>query len=243
MENTMLQIVDVTIIMPLYNEEKTIENTIKLWIETLDNEKITWRIEIYNDGSTDSSNKIIEKLAKNNPNIRLYSFENKGFSKTLFEAYSNVSNTEYVFHTDSDIGISPKDFSLLWKERFENDFIIGCRLNRKQSFKRKLATCGAAFIIATLFNRFKIVVHDTNAPFRLIKTDILKKFLSTIEKEYPYANLFMCAYCLKRKFKIKEIGVEHDNSERKSYLNNIKTLLKNELKSIIYLIEYFIRLS
>ena len=234
---------DITVLMPMYNEEESIKNTLEKWVLTLEKLNLNWKIEIYNDGSKDNSRNIIEKMSEENPNIIIHSRENKGFSKTLYEAYDKVSDTEYIFHTDSDTEINPEDFEMLWNERNNADLITGRRMNRKQTLMRKIATKFAAFYIALLFNGCRIQINDTNIPFKLMKLSLLKEIIKTFDDTNPYPDLFVCAYCCKKKLKIKEVPVEHDNSERKSWLDNIPKLIKSEFDSVRTLLMYRFRLK
>jgi glycosyltransferase involved in cell wall biosynthesis len=238
------EIKDVTIVMPLYNEEKIIKDYLNDWIKILNELQINWSIEIYNDGSTDCSTDIIKEFFNQYPDIILHNREHKGFSKTLYEAYKNTNNTNYVFHSDSDNELSPQFFKILWNERNNADLIIGRRINRKQSLKRFIATYFASIIISFLFSKSKkILVHDTNVPFRLLKHQLLNNILNTIDENYPYPNLFMVAYCLKNKLNICEIDTEHNKNNSYSTLNNTLRLIKEEIVSFVYLIIYYFKLN
>jgi len=234
---------DVSVVMPLYNESKGIEKIIYKWINVLEKLNLDYSIEIFNDGSIDNSSDIIEKISKDNPYVKLHNYAHFGFSRTLYNAYKNTKNSEYIFHADSDNDICPEEFIKLWKERDKANFIIGKRMNRKQTLMRKIATVCASFLISIFFSNGKLLIHDANIPFKLVKSSLLKEFLDTIDCNFPYPDLFLCAYCLKKKLKIIEIPVEYQNSNRKGWLNNIITLHISEIKSVIALIFYKLRLK
>lgn len=224
---------DLIIIMPLYNESQTIKNTLNLWINTLEKLNINYIIEIYNDGSTDNSSDVIKNI--NNPKIKLIENPHQGFSKTLYNAYKNVEETEFVFHADSDDEISPVYFEEFWQNRNNADLIIGKRIHREQSIYRKIATNMATYTISFLYGKG---ITDTNIPFRLLKRKDLQDFIKTFPENFLYPNLFLCAYFLKNKKKIIEIPVEYYNKiKRKSHLNNIIKLI---IHSIISFIELFL---
>ncbi len=54
--------IDLAIIMPVYNEEKLVEATILNWIKLLRSLNISFHYHIYDDGSTDSSIEILQLL-------------------------------------------------------------------------------------------------------------------------------------------------------------------------------------
>ena len=233
---------DLIILMPLYNEEKTIYETINNWINVLNNLKINYQIKIFNDGSTDYSANIVNDIAKENKNIIIYNNKHLGYSKIMYNAYKQINNAEYIFQSDSDIEINPDNFKLFWESKDSADLIIGRRNNREQNIFRLLASNYAQKVVNILFNRSKkIIIHDVNIPFRLLKKEILDKILDTISPNYLYVNLFISAYFLKNNLRIKEISVEYNKPKRKSHLDNIIKLSIHELISLIQLIEYKIK--
>ena len=56
---------ELSLIFPIYNEEKTIKKTLLEWKRLLDKLLINYEIIIAEDGSTDKTRKILEKLIKN----------------------------------------------------------------------------------------------------------------------------------------------------------------------------------
>ncbi|MBQ2644018.1 glycosyltransferase [bacterium] len=217
---------DIVIIMPLFNEGSTIKKTLEIWIDVLETLKLNYRIEIYNDGSNDNSEQRIEEITDENSNVFLYNCEHKGFSHTLFFAYKNSYDAEYVFHADSDTDINPNEFKKIWNERYKADLIIGYRQNRSQSKLRQIATKCSCLFISFLFNNFKITVKDMNTPFKLIKKTLLNDFLNTINETFPFPDLFLCAYCLEKKVNIEEIPILFSNSKKQGYLDKKIFLLK-----------------
>ncbi len=230
--------IDIIVIMPIYNEEKIIVKTINRWDSVLSKLSLNYKIEIYNDGSTDNCSKVVEKVTKTNSNVVLINNVHKGFSKTLYYAYKNCGDADYIFHADADNEISPEDFELLWKERGNADLVIARRVNRSQPIHRKIATNMAKNIIALLFSQSNKIINDTNVPFRLLKKELLDKIINTIDERNLYPNIFICAYCLKKQMRIIEIPLNHNNHNRQSYLNNFLKLTYDEIISFIQLIKY-----
>ena len=233
---------DLIIIMPLFNEGKTIHETINKWINVLNKLEINYQIRIFNDGSTDNSANIINSITNENKNIILYNNQHLGFGKTLYNAYKQAKDGEYIFHADSDIEIDPENFKLFWENKDNADLIIGRRNNREQNLFRFIASNLAKKFVAVMFSKSKkIIINDVNIPFRLMKRNTLDKILDTISPNYLYANLFISAYYLKNNLKIKEISVEYNKPKRKSHLDNIIKLSIHEVISLIQLIEYKIK--
>ena len=115
-----------SIIIPVYNEEKTIVQILEK-IKSNSPDKFKYEIIVIDDGSTDQSRKLIEdnkhlfnKLLKNETN------KGKGFS--VKKGISNATGTHIIFQ-DADFEYDPKDFKKFEKIflDFNADGIVGSR--------------------------------------------------------------------------------------------------------------------
>nr|WP_263313771.1 glycosyltransferase family 2 protein [Mammaliicoccus sp. Marseille-Q6498] len=109
----------VSIIIPIYNAEKTIKET----IETITS-KYSHEIICINDGSKDNSAEIISNI--NNPNIVLINRENKGAAATRNEGI-DLAKGEYIMFCDADDKLSENiiDKMVDTIEEFKTDIVIG----------------------------------------------------------------------------------------------------------------------
>lgn len=87
----------ISIILPVYNAEKTIEKTI---LSIIKQEKITFELIIINDGSNDGTPNILNKYS-NNRNIKVFSQKNKGVSAARNKGMHKATG-KYCFFIDSD---------------------------------------------------------------------------------------------------------------------------------------------
>ena len=85
----------ISIIVPMYNVEETIERCIESIIHT------PAEIILVNDGSIDNTLKICEKYVKNNCNIKVVSQENKGLRIARYTGIQNATK-EYIMFLDGD---------------------------------------------------------------------------------------------------------------------------------------------
>ncbi len=118
----------VSVIIPVFNEEKTILKILEK-VSSLKNKDIDLEIIVINDGSTDSTSSILKsndklytKLIENESN------RGKGFS--VKKGIQN-SNGEYIIFQDADLEYDPEDFLKFFGiiEKFNPDLIIGSRFN------------------------------------------------------------------------------------------------------------------
>lgn len=91
---------DLSIIVPLYNAESYVEGCINSLLNQ-DIDKKLYEIIIINDGSTDSSYAIVERLSKSYKNITLFNQHNQGPGATRNTGIA-LAKGEYIYFIDSD---------------------------------------------------------------------------------------------------------------------------------------------
>ncbi|MGC9079781.1 MAG: glycosyltransferase, partial [Nanopusillaceae archaeon] len=90
----------VSIIVPAYNEEKNIGETLKRLVK-LDYPKDKLEIIVVDDGSTDNTSEVVRKYIEKYPNIKLFRKENGGKASALNYGIKN-STGEYIVTLDAD---------------------------------------------------------------------------------------------------------------------------------------------
>ena len=99
----------VSIIIPLYNKERAIENTVKSVLrQTYNNIEVV----IVDDGSTDNSRKIVEKISESDNRIFLYHKENGGVSSARNYGLK-MAKGKWVTFLDADDEIMPNNVEVL----------------------------------------------------------------------------------------------------------------------------------
>ena len=117
---------NIDVIIPCYNEEKTIEETI---IRSIENLSTKDNLLIVDDGSTDKSNFLIKNLANKFSNISLIKHEkNLGKGASIQTALKKVKN-EIVIIQDSDLEYNPSEYKKLINPilKLKADVVYGSR--------------------------------------------------------------------------------------------------------------------
>ena len=182
------------IVMPAYNEEENIEEIVTSWYDILQFGGSNSKIVIADSGSVDKTNLILKKLQKKYPNIQILSNGLKQHGPKLIELYKYAieNGADWIFQTDSDGQTNPKEFEKFWNLRDKYDAIIGNRVVRGDGKSRK-------FVENTLCRMLKIIfgvkLSDANAPFRLMKSSLVNKYINRFRDDYNLPNVMLSVFC------------------------------------------------
>src|SRR5437588_1301769 len=113
--------IDLTVIIPVYNEVKAIKDTIERLKAAVN--PLGWEIMAVNDGSTDGTKEALEFITGI---IVVHHKVNKGYGASL-KTGIKTANTEYVAFYDADGQHNPDDLINLAKNVDDDDMIIGDR--------------------------------------------------------------------------------------------------------------------
>ena len=217
---------EVLIIIPAYNEELNIVNTVNK-IKKLKPKDYKLDYIVINDGSTDNTLEICQKNKINVINL----IKNLGIGGAVQTGYKYAyyNNYDIAIQFDGD-GQHDENYidDLISTLKHGYDFAIGSRFIKKQKgFK---STKFRQFGIKTLSSLIKlfsgIKIYDVTSGFRACNKDIIKLFAFNYPREYPEPETIIL---LKNNgYKIKEIPVMMH--EREFGTSSIKPL-----KSIYYM--------
>lgn len=181
------------IVMPAYNEEKNIEYVIRSWMPILEGKSKESRIVIANSGSTDMTDKILQNLKEEFGQLIILSTKRKEHGPKVIELYNYAieQNADFIFQTDSDGQTEPKEFPAFWDKRNKYDAVIGWRDKRKDGKARDFVEW---VLCKLLFIFFGVRIPDANAPFRLLKSELLKKYIKRLPENYEIPNVMLTTY-------------------------------------------------
>lgn len=192
---------ELTIIIPVYNEEDNLERVHQEMKQFLSISKKKAKILFVNDGSKDNSQSLIENICKDNEEFTFISFEkNTGLSAAI-KAGFDYTDTPWVGYIDADLQTAPEDFNILMELAGEYDLVTGVRSNRKDSFTKNMSSTIANGIRRAFTDDG---MDDTGCPLKIIRTDMAKKI-----PMFNGLHRFLPAMILLQNGKIKQIPVRH----------------------------------
>lgn len=194
------------ICMPAYNEEANIEEVVEGWYPILKGKSEKSRLVIADSGSKDKTHQILIDLKKKYPKLEILAKTNQYHGPKCIALYKHAikKKADWIFQTDSDGQTNPKEFPKFWTERNKYDAIIGKRLERGDGESRK----NVEKVLCTLLKfYFKVTLPDANAPFRLMRTDLVAKHISRLPDDYNLPNAMLTTYFVYFKEKVKFISI------------------------------------
>lgn len=192
---------ELTVIVPIYNEEENIERVEKELVEYL---KIAIKKTNYllvNDGSTDNSQELIEAICHRNTEFSYIQFKKNCGLSAAIKAGFDYCNTDLVGYIDADLQTSPADFNLLLEHIESHELVTGVRSNRQDSFVKNISST-IANVIRRAFTHDGM--DDTGCPLKIIKTSYAKKI-----PMFKGLHRFLPAMILLQNGSIKQIPVQH----------------------------------
>ena len=159
---------EIAVLMPIHNEANTIEKSVTEFYNVI-NPRMPLELVLSEDGSTDNTENVIERLSEKIPLKAILSTSRKGYAGGIKDGLKLVK-AKYVLITDSDGQQDPRDFWKLWNLRVKYDIVSGWRKKRADALHRKIMSKIFQWRIKSAFNLPNLL--DITAPFKLMKTEV-----------------------------------------------------------------------
>ncbi|MDE6512572.1 MAG: glycosyltransferase [Muribaculaceae bacterium] len=192
---------DLTIIVPVYNEEdncRALEERLGAYVSQ---SKRPACVLFVNDGSTDSSEAKIAAICSRHDNMFYISFAaNCGLSAAI-KAGFDAAESPLVGYIDADLQTAPEDFDLLLDFADDYELVMGIRANRKDTGFKRLQSK-----IANGFRRMMTGddAIDTGCPLKILHTDVARRI-----PMFTGMHRFLPALVGLQQGKVKQVPVRH----------------------------------
>ncbi len=182
------------IVIPAYNESENIRKTVADWYQVIEARGGSGRsrLVVVDDGSTDDTEQILREMKTQYPLMSVQRKPNGGHGSAVIYGYRYAlkQKADYIFQTDSDGQTDPSEFEMFWKRRERYDALFGNRTKRGDGAARAAAERVLCAVLAVIFH---IRIPDANAPFRLMKADYVREYLSYFPADYNLPNVMLTA--------------------------------------------------
>jgi glycosyltransferase involved in cell wall biosynthesis len=194
---------NVSVVIPLLNEEENIPILYDELTQTLQKTDVDYELIFVDDGSRDSSLKILENLQQSDAHICVISLR-KNFGQTAaMSAGFDMASGDIIIAMDADLQNDPADIPMLLEKIDEGaDMVTGWRFNRQDPFlSRKLPSKIANKIISYATG---VHLHDYGCTLKAFRHDVIKTI-----KLYGEMHRFIPAIASAMGVSIAEVKVNH----------------------------------
>lgn len=217
--------------MPAYNEEGNIETVIRQWIPVLNGKSEESRMVIADSGSNDRTHEILAGLKTEFPQLEILEDTGKQHGPKLMALYKYAikQGADYIFQTDSDGQTNPEEFDEFWNNRNEFDAVIGYRPVRGDGASRAFVEKVVCVLLRLYFG---VSVPDANAPFRLMKSELVKKYIDRLPDDYNIPNIMLTTYFSFYREKVFFLPISFKPRQAGENSINIKKIVAIGIKAV-----------
>ena len=225
----------IIIIIPCYNEEKILEDSIEEVLDVVKKLPYDIRIVISDNNSKDKTTEIGKRLAYQNKVIDYVFVGKPGKGAAVMDAFNKYDTDIYGF-MDADLATDLGALGPALDAIEGYDIVIGSRRIKGAKVKRELYRKFTSMVLNFLIRTFlKTKIRDTACGFKFFRSDVIKKILpQVIDRRWTFdTELLILAE--KSGFRIKQVPVEwEEKGARGSRIVPVPTII-GYLKKIMEL--------
>lgn len=194
-----------SVVLPCYNEEENIENTIKDVCDWMSNAGITGEVIAVDDGSADNTAEVLEGLTQQYSMLRVvHHTQNQGYGDAIITG-CDTATMNVIGFMDSDGQFHAEDFANLLPSIEQFPIVVGRRSRRADPFPRLIN----AFLYGRLVRiALGVQIRDINCGMKIFRQDVWP----TIRPRIASGALFNAEVLLRAKgagLRWKQTGVTH----------------------------------
>lgn len=165
---------DISIVVPLYNEEESLPHLIE-WIERVMRENnFSYEVLLIDDGSKDNSWAVIEQLSEKNPNVKGVKFRrNYGKSAALNVGFERVEG-DVIITMDADLQDSPDEIPELYRMIKTEGYDLVSGWKKKRYDSKLMKNLPSKLYNATTRWLSGIKLHDFNCGLKAYRKAVVK---------------------------------------------------------------------
>lgn len=195
--------IDVSVVIPLFNEEESLEPLYLQLVAVLDKLDHSYEIVFVDDGSRDHSFQVLKQIHERDPHVRVIRFRRNFGQSAAFAAGFDFARGEVIITMDADLQNDPNDIPHLLDKINEGfDVVSGWRVHRQDKFvTRRIPSKIANALIGQVTG---VHLHDYGCSLKAYRYDVVKNI-----KLYGEMHRFIPALASWMGTEVAEIPVNH----------------------------------
>ena len=230
--------VEISIVIPAFNEEKIISECLKRTFSYCLDKHSDFEIIIAEDGSDDNTVKIVEDFIQKDERLKLISIKDRLGKGGAIANAMLTAKKKYVAFMDADLSADPFEFQRLFEEVDNFDVIIGSRILRGNlsAVERPSYRTFFSYMYSKLFRfLFKIPIHDPQCGFKLFRKEVIPDLFTEIKTTRFAFDSEVVVKAHNIGLRIKEVPIiwRHEKASKISVFRQIKEM-GQDLLSVWY---------
>jgi len=209
----------ISIIIPIYNEQDSIDGTIESILQLINNNEKDIDIILINDGSTDSTFSFLKKYDQHESITIINRKKNRGYGYSIKEGILS-SKADKVFITDADGSYPIELIPQFINEIVDYDMVIGERTGKEVriGFFNRFAKYILKIIIYILTNMW---IKDLNSGFRIFNRSLIEKYWALIPDGFSLTTTLTVSALINNE-NVKFIPINYHKRVGKSKIRPIR---------------------
>jgi len=238
------------IVIPAYNEENVLEETLEKIIDELGKEA---EIIIVEDGCTDNTPEIAEKLAEKHTQIKHLHFDKRQGKATAIKKAFDQTDREILAFADSDTPTAYKNIPKIIKpiEEENYDIVIGSRHGENSESERGLLRrIHTTYTNKTISTVLKTGINDHQCGFKAIKREKYEEIKPKLKSDKWFLDIELIYFSTQNNYKLKTVPVSYTSDDESSsagleifpeFFKTVYRLKKTEKNSRIHQLEQYFK--
>lgn len=195
----------ISVVVPIKDERDNLlaltDQLLKVLQSREESNASPFEIIYVDDGSTDGSSQILDRLAAEHPAVTVLHFDRNHGQSAGFDAGFKRSNGVLVVTMDGDLQNDPEDIGTLLPYAREYDLVCGWRIERHDTLMRKISS-RVANAVRNAVTRDR--VHDTGCSLKVFRRCVIERL-----QLFNGMHRFFPALALMHGFTVIEVPVRH----------------------------------
>lgn len=202
---------DLSIVIPIYNEEGSLPNLFKqieLHLNSDHYKNINWECILVDDGSEDQSWHEMQNLSAEDERFKFIRLRRNSGQTAALAAGIRGSRGEWIATLDGDLQNDPGDILPLYQKATDEDWdvVSGWRKNRKDPFLRSQVSKIANRLVSQISG---LVLHDYGCSMKIYRRSVLNRL-----QLYGEMHRFLPIYASLKGARVCEMIVNHRSREQ-----------------------------